>query len=292
MLTNYKFSETKNAILLISCEDQRGITATVTRFVAENHGNIVHADQHIDERSNTFFMRMEWSLDGFGLDREGIEREFGPLADNYQMEWKLYFTDQPSRVAIFVGRHLHCLLDLLYRQMAGQFSCEIPLVISNHAQARAIAEEFDIDFVEMVITPENKLEQEARQIQMLREYDIDLIVLARYHQILSADFVKTFPDRIINIHHSFLPAFKGANPYRQAYDKGVKLIGATSHYVEEALDAGPIIAQETVSISHRDQLADLVRKGEDLEKNVLNRAVRLALERKILRYGNKTVVFE
>lgn len=292
MLANHKPFGKKNAIVLISCEDQRGITAAVTRFVYEHHGNIVHADQHIDERSNTFFMRIEWSLAEFDLEREQIIDSFGPLAEKYKMEWELYFTDEPARLAIFVGTHLHCLLDLLFRQMAGQFACEIPVIISNHAHARAIAEEFDIQFVEMGMTPANKAEQEIKQIQILRDYEIDLVVLARYHQILSGAFVREFPDRIINIHHSFLPAFEGANPYRQAYDKGVKLIGATSHYVVEELDSGPIIAQETVSVSHRDQLADLVRKGEDLEKAVLNRAVRLALERKILRYGNKTVVFD
>jgi formyltetrahydrofolate deformylase len=292
MLTNHKSVRKNNAIVLISCVDARGITAAVTRFIYEHDGNIMHADQHIDERSNTFFMRVEWSMDGFNLGKEEIVNAFGPIADNYGMDWELYFTDEPARVAIFTGKHLHCLIDLLFRQMAGQFACEIPVIISNHSYARAIAEEFDIDFVEMPVTPANKAGQEAKQIQILRDYDVDLVVLARYHQVFSGAFIDAFPDQIINIHHSFLPAFEGANPYRQAYDKGVKLIGATSHYVVEELDSGPIIAQETVQISHRDQLEDLVRKGEDLEKVVLNRAVRLALERKILRYGNKTVVFE
>ena len=292
MLSNHKDIPQVNAILLISCVDQKGITATVTDFIYRHNGNIINADQHIDDQTSTFFMRLEWSMVDFDLEKEEISQEFLPTADKYQMKWEIHFTDEPPRVAVFVSKHLHCLVDLLFRQMSGQFSCEIPLVISNHSHARAVAEEFDIEFVEMEITPENKEEQEKAQVELLKNADIDFVVLARYHQILTHHFIQHFRERIINIHHSFLPAFKGANPYAQAYAKGVKLIGATSHFVTEELDGGPIIVQETVPVSHRDTLQDMVRKGEDLEKIALNRALRLALEWKILRYGNKTVVFE
>ena len=281
-----------HAILLVSCPDQKGITASMTNFIYENNGNIVHADQHIDEQSNTFFMRVEWSLDGFDIKKEDVAENFKAIANKFQMTWDLSFSDQRVRLGIFVSRHLHCLSDLLYRQQAGQLTCEIPLIISNHPDAKTIADNFGIKFLEMPITQENKHEQEEKEIKALNEEGIDLIVLARYHQIFTENFVSTFHNRIINIHHSFLPAFAGGNPYLQAYEKGVKIIGATSHYVTEKLDDGPIIEQDTVRISHRDSLDDLVRKGEDLEKSVLSRAVRLALQKKILSYGNKTVVFD
>jgi formyltetrahydrofolate deformylase len=281
-----------HAILLISCPDNKGITAVVTNFVYENNGNIVHADQHIDEQSNTFFMRIEWSMEGFAIRRGDISRAFRPIADRFRMTYELCFTDQPLRAAIFVSKHLHCLQDLLYRQSAGHFVCEIPLVISNHPDAARICKDFGINFHEFFISTENKGREEPRQIELLKRHNIDLIVLARYHQVLTPDFVNIFPHRIINIHHSFLPAFAGKSPYAQAYQKGVKIIGATSHYVTAELDAGPIIEQDTVRISHRDALKDLVRKGEDLEKAVVSRAVRWHLERKILCYGNKTVIFD
>ncbi|HQP10194.1 MAG TPA: formyltetrahydrofolate deformylase [Candidatus Omnitrophota bacterium] len=281
-----------HAILLISCPDQKGITASVTNFVYEHNGNIVHADQHIDEQSNTFFMRIEWSLEGFRLKKETIGEGFKGIADKFKMKWDLSFSDQSVRVAVFVSRHVHCLQDILFRQKAGQLACTIPLIISNHPDARSLADDFGIRFAEMPITKENKAEQEKKEIGLLKEVKADLIVLARYHQILTKDFIREFPNRIINIHHSFLPAFAGKNPYLQAYEKGVKIIGATSHYVTEELDGGPIIEQDTVRISHRDALTDLMRKGEDLEKAVLSRALRLALQKKILNYGNKTVVFD
>ncbi|HBR15327.1 MAG TPA: formyltetrahydrofolate deformylase [Candidatus Omnitrophica bacterium] len=280
------------AILLISCPDQKGITASVANFVFQSNGNIVHADQHIDEQANTFFMRIEWTLTDFSLSREEIARAFSPIAEKFGMKWDLFFTDKSLKIAIFVSRHLHCLHDLLYRQRAGHIVCDMPLIISNHPDARGMAREFGIDFHEIPILRENKEEQERRQLEILEAKGIDLIVLARYHQILTKQFVDVFADKIINIHHSFLPAFAGRNPYSQAYQKGVKIIGATSHYVTEALDEGPIIEQDTVRISHRDALSDLVRKGEDLEKIVLSRAVRLYVQRKILRYGNKTVIFD
>lgn len=281
-----------HAILLISCPDQKGITASVTNFVYTNNGNIVHADQHIDAQTNTFFMRTEWSLDGFAIDREKIAENFQPIAKRFDMKWQLSFTDQATRVAIFVSRHLHCLYDLLFRHKAGHFPGEISLIISNHIEAKTVAREFGIHFFEFPITKENKRSQEKRQIDILKEAKIDLIVLARYHQILTSQFVREFENRIINIHHSFLPAFAGKSPYAQAYRKGVKIIGATSHYVTEQLDEGPIIEQDTVRTSHRDSLADVMRNGQDLEKAVLSRALRWHLEKKILCYGNKTVVFD
>jgi len=280
------------AILLISSPDQKGITASVTNFIYKNGGNILHADQHIDGQSNTFFMRIEWSTAGFILPKGKIRDGFAPIASKFRMTWDLYFSDQSSRMAIFVSKHLHCLYDLLLRHRAGHFSCEIPLIISNHPDARDIAREFKIKFLHFSITKSNKKTQEKKEIEILKKKKIDLIVLARYHQILSSDFVHKFTNQIINIHHSFLPAFAGNNPYAQAYRKGVKIIGATSHYVIKELDQGPIIEQDTVRISHRDSLADLIRKGQDLEKMVLSRAVRWLLEKKVLCYGNKTVIFD
>ena len=281
-----------HAILLISCPDRKGITASVTNFIFQNNGNIVHADQHIDDQSNTFFMRVEWILDDFSIPQEKIEEAFGSIAKKFEMQWKLSFKNQRIRACIFVSKQPHCAVDLLYRHKSGQLACDIPLVISNHRDVENLAENFGIKFLEFPITQANKENQEKKQMELLDKEKIDLIILARYHQILSPAFVKAFPNKIINIHHSFLPAFAGKNPYLQAYEKGVKIIGATSHYVSEELDAGPIIEQDTARISHRNSLEDLVRQGEDLERVVLSRAVRWHLERKILCYGNKTVVFD
>ena len=281
-----------HAILLISCPDSKGITAAVTGFVAAHNGNIIHADQHIDAQSNTFFMRIEWSLDHFNLKRDAIAATFQPIAKTFHMSWELCFTGEKPRVAIFVGKHLHCLYDLLYRYKTGQLACDIPLILSNHPDAASLAKDFGIKFHEFAILKENKAAQEKKQMDLLAQEHIDLIVLARYQQILTPVFVHAYKNRIINIHHSFLPAFAGKNPYLQAYEKGVKVIGATSHYVTAVLDEGPIIEQDTVRISHRDAIEDLVRKGEDLEKMVLSRAVRWYIEKKILCYGNKTVVFD
>lgn len=282
----------QHAVLLISCPDSKGITAAITGFVASYGGNIIHADQHIDAYSNTFFMRIEWSLEGFKIPREQIAEYFQEVAGPFKMNWQLHFSGEKKRVAIFVSRHLHCLYDLLYRYRSYQLACEIPLIISNHPDARPIAEDFGIDYHEFAVLPDNKAAQERKQLELLERAHIDLLILARYHQILTPDFVARYRNRIINIHHSFLPAFVGKNPYLQAHQKGVKVIGATSHYVTKDLDQGPIIEQDTVRISHRDAVDDLIRKGEDLEKIVLSRAVRWDLERKILCYGNKTVVFD
>jgi formyltetrahydrofolate deformylase len=281
------------AILLISCADQKGITAAVTGFIAQNNGNIIHADQHIDEQTNTFFMRVEWALEGFIFQApEDIRRAFNAVSQKFSMNWELNVSSVRPRAALFVSRRLHCLQDLLIRHKAGQFECDIPVIISNHADAKILAKEFGIRFTEFHVSKDNKAEIERQQAEILNEEKIDVIILAQYHQILTAGFVRQFSNRIINIHHSFLPAFVGENPYLQAYKKGVKIIGATSHYVIEDLDAGPIIEQDTVRVSHRDALEDMVRKGEDLEKVVLSRAVRWHLQKKILCYGNKTVVFD
>jgi len=281
-----------HAILLISCKDQKGITASVTNFVYDNGGNILHADQHIDEQTGTFFMRIEWDLSGFALDEAGIRKAFEGLAGRFAMEWELYTTAAKPKMAIFVSKHLHCLYDILLRQQAGQLACDVALVISNHPEAKKVAAQFSVAFHEIAISRDNKQAQEKKELDILSKAGIDLIILARYHQILTKNFIGRYPNKIINIHHSFLPAFAGKNPYAQAYHKGVKIIGATSHYVTEDLDQGPIIEQDTVRISHRDAVEDLIRKGEDLEKFVLNRAIRWHLEHKILCYGNKTVIFD
>jgi len=281
-----------NAILLISCPDQKGITAAVTSFVADHNGNILHADQHIDDQTNTFFMRLEWDMTGFELQRRNISKAFEEIAEPFKMAWELNTTDERPRAAIFVSKHLHCLYDLLLRHQAGQLACDIPLIVSNHPDARATAQQFGIEFYDMPVLKENKHDQERHQLGLLKRHTIDFVVLARYHQVLTRQFIEQYPNKIINIHHSFLPAFVGQKPYEQAYRKGVKIIGATSHYAAEDLDQGPIIEQDTVRISHRDVIADLIRKGEDLEKVVLSRAVRWHIERKILAYGNKTVIFD
>jgi len=282
----------ENAILLVSCPDRKGIVAAITNFIYQNNGNIEHADQHIDSQTNTFFMRIEWSLKDFNIPQDKITKEFTPIAEKFSMNWELYFSSQIPRMAIFVSRHLHCLYDLLYRYQSNQFRCEIPLVISNYPYAQKLVSHFNINFFEFPIDKENRLKQEEKEIALLKKENIELVVLARYNRILSEQFVNEFPNQIINIHHSFLPAFVGKNPYRQAYERGVKIIGATSHYVTKELDAGPIIEQDVVRVTHRDSLEDLKRKGEDLEKIVLSRAVRWHLERKILVYNNKTVIFD
>jgi formyltetrahydrofolate deformylase len=280
------------AILLISCPDQKGITATVSNFIYENNGNIEHADQHIDSQTNTFFMRIEWSLDNFSIPQARIADKFLLLPKRFRMEWSLHFSDKVVNAAIFVSRYTHCLHDILLRYKDGQLNCRIPTVISNHPEAKKICQSFGIAYKQFNVTKANKKATEKKIISLLKKEKIDTIVLARYTQILTSQFVCQFPNRIINIHHSFLPAFAGADPYGQAYRRGVKIIGATSHYVTAKLDAGPIIEQDTVRISHRDSLNDLKIKGQDLEKVVLSRALRLHLERKILVYNNKTVVFD
>ena len=278
------------ATLLISCPDQQGLVAKIANFIYANGGNVVHADQHRDEPSELFLSRIEWQLEGFNLKRELIGPAFDSIAKPLGATWQLHCSDVVSRMAIWVSKQNHCLLDLLWRHQAGELAAEIPLIMSNHATLRPIAEQFNIAFHHIPMTKATKPEQEAKQLALLKEHTIDVVVLAKYMQILSPDFLSQFP-QIINIHHSFLPAFVGANPYHRAYERGVKIIGATGHYVTSDLDAGPIIEQDVVRVSHRDQVSDLIRKGKDLERMVLARAVRLHLQHRVLVYGNRTVVF-
>lgn len=278
------------ATLLISCPDQKGLVAKIANFIYANGGNIVHADQHTDHEAKLFLSRIEWQLEGFNLPRELIGPAFNAIAQPLGANWRLRFSDATPRIAIWVSRQDHCLLDLLWRHKAGELVGQIPLIMSNHDHLRPISEQFGLDFHCLPMTPETKAEQEKRQLELLAQYQIDLVVLAKYMQVLSPQFIEQFPT-VINIHHSFLPAFVGANPYHRAYERGVKIIGATAHYVTSDLDAGPIIEQDVVRISHRDEVPDLIRKGKDLERIVLARAVRLHLQNRTLVYGNRTVVF-
>lgn len=280
------------ATLLMTCKDQKGLVYRISEFIFRHTGNILHADQHIDFETGLFLSRVEWDVEGFALSKEDIAPAFKPLANSLGMSWQLRFSDDPVRVAIFVSKFDHCLTDLLHRHAIGELRGEVVAIVSNHADLQSVGDRFKIEFHVFPITQETKREQEARELSLLTSLGVDLIVLARYMQILTPEFVARYPNRIINIHHSFLPAFKGARPYIQAYARGVKLIGATSHYVTAIVDDGPIIEQDIVRVSHRDTLEDLVRKGRDLERLVLARAVRLHLEGRVLPCGNKTVVFD
>lgn len=274
------------------CPDKRGIIAVVSEFICKNNGNIIFLDQHVDEVTDAFFMRIEWDLAEFVIPREKIGEYFDVLiGQRYQMEWELHFSSEIPRMALFVSRLPHCLFDILARWKSQEIRAEIPLIVSNHQDLEPVARQFGVDFAHFDMTRENKAEQEAAQLELLRKHQVGFIVLARYMQILSEDFVRHYPNRIINIHHSFLPAFPGAKPYHQAYERGVKVIGATSHYVTAELDCGPIIAQDIIRVSHRDSVADLVRKGRDLEKLVLSRAVWHHLRHQVLVYQNRTCIF-
>lgn len=281
------------ATLLINCPDRRGLVAAVSGFLYRMDANILHADQHQDNEEGLFFMRIEWSLEGVKLRGDAFAEAFDrEVAKPNAMDWRVEESQRIPRMALFVSHYDHCLLDLLHRQHSGEFHCEIPLVIGNHETCRKIAHFYGSAFEYIRVEKDCKEEAEARQWDLLERHSIDLIVLARYMQVLSPSFVQRYPHRIINVHHSFLPAFVGARPYHAAFERGVKLIGATSHYVTEELDEGPIIEQDVVRISHRDQLADLVQMGRDLERTVLARAVRWHLDHRILLYGKKTVVFD
>ena len=299
------------AVLLIDCPDRKGLVARVSGLLYEHSANILHADQHQDHDLGLFFMRVEWALSagsahgnlldekngaavgsGIGFGLEDFKAAFAPLAAELGMRWKLTAGAAKPRVALFCSQHLHCMADLLYRWRTGELDCDLPVIISNHRAVERMAAYYEIPFEHIPVNPATRFEAEARQLAILAEQRIDLVVLARYMQILSPDFVAQYPARIINVHHSFLPAFTGARPYHAAHARGVKLIGATSHYVTEMLDDGPIIEQDVARISHRDQVEDLVARGRDLERMVLSRAVRWHLERRILCYGNKTVVFD
>jgi len=278
------------ATLLISCPDQPGLVAKMANFIYSNGGNIIHADQHTDFSAGLFLTRIEWQLEGFNLPRDIIGAAFQAIAQPLNASWQLHFSDTVPRIAVWVSKQDHCLFDLIWRQRAGELAAEIPLIISNHDKLQPIVEQFGIDFHHIPMSADIKAEQEAKQLQLLKDYNIDLVVLAKYMQVLSPDFIRQFSNTI-NIHHSFLPAFPGANPYQRAYERGVKIIGATAHYVTQDLDEGPIIEQDVVRVSHRDQTSDLIRKGKDLERMVLARAVRLHLQNRVLVYGNRTVVF-
>src|ERR1035437_3323640 len=305
-----------SAVLLIDCPDQKGLVARVSSLLYRHGANILHADQHQDHDLGLFFMRVEWALDGpadgpagqppepvsgpeagAGAGRETFDLEafkaaFAPLARELGMRWKLTSGARRPRVALFCSQYLHCMADLLYRWRAGELVCEIPLIVSNHRDVEKLAAFYGIPFEHVPVTAATRAGAEARQLELLESKGIELVVLARYMQILSPSFVARYPASIINVHHSFLPAFTGAKPYHAAHARGVKLIGATSHYVTEILDDGPIIEQDVARISHRDQVEDLVARGRDLERIVLSRAVRWQLDRRILSYGNKTVVFD
>lgn len=264
--------------------------ARVSGLLYERGANILHADQHQDHELGLFFMRVEWAQDGFGL--EGFRAVFAPMAAELGMRWKLTWGTKLPRVALFCSQYLHCMADLLHRWRSGELLCEIPVIISNHRDVERLAVFYGIPFEHVPVTAATRAQAEARQVELLARNQIELVVLARYMQILSSEFVERYPAAIINVHHSFLPAFTGARPYHAAHARGVKLIGATSHYVTEVLDDGPIIEQDVARISHRDQVEDLVARGRDLERMVLSRAVRWHLDRRILCYGNKTVVFD
>ena len=280
------------AILLIHCPDKQGILAAVTEFLNENHGNIIHLDQHVDHEEEIFYMRVEWELEKFSIPREKIADYFQTLiAQEFAIQFSLHFSDKRPRMAVFVSKMSHCLFDILARYTAGDWETDIPLIISNHETLRPVAKSFGVDFQLIEKNSANKAEQELKEIEILKQYNIDFVVLARYMQVLSDKFVANYPNRIINIHHSFLPAFAGAKPYHAAHERGVKIIGATSHYVTTDLDAGPIITQDVVRISHMDNVDSLIRKGRDLEKIVLSEAIYKHLQRKVLVYNNRTVVF-
>ncbi|MFW5685535.1 MAG: formyltetrahydrofolate deformylase [Spirochaetota bacterium] len=285
-------SSTQRAILLLWSPDRPGIVAEVSHFIFTYGGNIIDSSQHNDPVSETFLMRIEWDLSGFALPEEKIAAAFEPIAIKFGMTYRIEFSSRVTKMAIMVSRYDHCLYDLLLRNREGETHADIRVIISNHDKLQSVADLFGIEFHHVPVKRDTKAESEAKQIELLKRQEIDLVVLARYMQILSPDFVAAFPDRIINIHHSFLPAFVGAKPYHQAYERGVKIIGATSHYVTDNLDQGPIIEQDVTRVSHRDSIESMIRKGRDLEKLVLSRAVKLHLEHRVMALGNRTVVFD
>ena len=281
------------AILLAECPDQPGIIAKVTQFLSDNNGNIVDLEQHVDTDDGHFFMRVEWQIDNFSIPRNALNTTFAEqVGSPLQMNWRIDFSDIKPKMAIFVSQHGHCLFDMLSRYQSGEWQVEIPLIISNHDNYRSLVENTGIPFYHLPITANNKQQQEQAQLELLKQYQVNTVVLARYMQILSADFIDHYPHQIINIHHSFLPAFPGAKPYHSAHERGVKIIGATSHYVTTELDAGPIIEQDVVHIRHNDSVDDLKRKRQDNEKIVLSRAIRRHLQHEVLVYKNRCIVFD
>ena len=282
----------QSAILQVQCPDAKGLDAALSEFIFRANGNTLHFEQHVVEELGLYLARIEWDLADFKIEMKEFARHFAPIADRLKMEWRVALSSDRHRVAIFVSKYDHCLVDLLYRWHTGEMPCEIALIISNHPDAKRHADFYGIPFHVIEVTGGNKPDAERRERELLESHQVNLIVLARYMQILSPEFIANHPKRIINIHHSFLPAFLGAKPHQQAFERGVKLLGATAHYVTEALDDGPIIEQDAIRISHRDSLQDLVQKGRDLEKIVLSRAVRWHLDHRVLQYANKTVVFD
>jgi formyltetrahydrofolate deformylase len=280
-----------SAIILVACPDRKGLVATISDFVFRHNGNIIHANEHADDGSNLFLMRVEFDPAQFDIPFDEFQKHFAPIAEKYEMNWRVAQSSYRPKMAVLVSKYDHCLVDLLYRYKSGELACEIPIIISNHPDNQPIADFYKIPYSTIPVPKENKPAAEQKILTLLRQHQPDFVVLARYMQILPPAFLTEYPQRIINIHHSVLPAFVGAKPYHQAFERGVKLIGATSHYVTEILDDGPIIEQDVVRISHSDSLDDLLRKGRDLEKVVLSRAVRWHIENRILVYGNKTVVF-
>lgn len=281
------------ATMLIHCPDEKGIILSVTNYISRNNGNIVDLDQHVDSEQKIFFMRVEWTISDFNIPRENIGAHFGSeVAQKYQMQYTIHFRDEKIRMALMVSKMDHCFNDILSRYKSGEWNVEIPLIISNHPDMEETANRFGIPYHYIPVSKQTKVEQEKKQLQLLSDHNIDFVVLARYMQILSENFIKDYSNRIINIHHSFLPAFPGAKPYHSAHERGVKIIGATSHYVTKELDAGPIIAQSTANISHKDRVEDLVRKGRDIEKVVLSRAIWYHVNKRILSYGNRTIIFD
>ena len=284
----------ETATLLLSCPDQRGLVARIAHFIFERGGNILDLDEHVDANEGLFFLRVSWDLRDFSLPTDKVLAAFQPLAEEFQAEWmiKLNGVHSRRRLAIGVSKYDHCLQELLWRHGLGEFDADIALIVSNHPELKPLADLHQIPFHVFPVNKDNKEEQEQQEIALLKREKIDTVILARYMQVLSSQFVTAYPNQIINIHHSFLPAFIGGNPYKQAYQRGVKIIGATSHYVTDNLDEGPIIEQDIIRISHKESLDDLIRKGRDLERLVLARAIRLHLQDRILVYGNKTVVFD
>lgn len=284
--------KTNRAILTGHCEDREGLVAAITQWISENGGNILHLDQHVEPETKHFFVRAEWDLEGFILSEKDLADRFrSQVAEPLQLEWSIAFADEKPKMALFVSKHGHCLWDILARWVSGDWNVDIPLIISNHPEFESVARHFNIDFHLIPITPENKQEQERRELDLLRDHQIDFVVLARYMQVLSDGFVDQYKKPIINIHHSFLPAFAGAKPYHKAYERGVKLIGATAHYVTPELDEGPIIEQDIARVSHSDTVQDMLRRGKDLEKVVLSRAIFMHLKSQLIVHGNRTVVF-
>jgi len=284
-------NDNSTAILLLSCPDRKGLVSEISYFVSNNGGNITDLDEHVNQEEKTFFIRIAWDLKDFKIPVDKLNEAFTPLAEKFDAEWEINFSNIKPRLAVFVSKYDHCLQEVLWRHKIGEFRTDITAVISNHPDLENLAEHYSVPFYHFPITKENKAVQEQKEIELLHELKVDAVILARYMQILSTKFVAEFPNRIINIHHSFLPAFIGGNPYKQAYERGVKIIGATSHFVTENLDEGPIIVQDIIPISHRDSTKDLVRKGRDLERLVLAKAIHYYLEHRVLVHRGKTIIF-